>query len=212
MAHEINRKQLNYMNATIKYYDDGSEILQSYNTDVVKKTPDGMYIRLWDGWSSSTMKQVKTYCGYYFRELPFADGTHEDLRKESRRTGYDITGRIRSEPISFWISRRLSEIQQAISDVNLNGLVFSYNSACTKELKKIYKNNPKVLRLLAAIKICSVKEHGDTVSREEKKYQDIAMAAKLYEYNFEKLWTIGGLYKEYPDWNAMGAFDTLVLS
>lgn len=212
MAHEINRKQLNYMQAFIKYYDDGSEVLQSYNTDVVKKTPDGKYIRLWSGWSPSTMKQVKAYCGHYFRGLPFADGTHEDLHKESYRTGYDLNGHVRSESISFWVGRRLSEMQQAISDVSLNELMFSYNSACTKELKQIYKNNPKVLRLLAAMKICSVKEHGDTISREEKKYQDIAMAAKLYEYNFEKLWTVGGLHKEYPDWNAMGAFDALVLS
>lgn len=47
MAHEIDRQRLNYMQAWIKKYDDGSEILMSYNTDVVKKTPDGRYIRLW---------------------------------------------------------------------------------------------------------------------------------------------------------------------
>ena len=48
MPKEIERKRLNYMQAYIKYYDDGSQILQSYNTDVVKRTPDGQYIRLWE--------------------------------------------------------------------------------------------------------------------------------------------------------------------
>ena len=119
MAYEINRKQLNYMQAVIKYYDDGSEILQSYSTNVVKKTPDGKYIRLWDGWSSSTMKQVKAYCGHYFRGLPFADGTYENLTREPQRRGYSMNGRLRANTTAYWKSRGLDYITDAIHDKNI---------------------------------------------------------------------------------------------
>ena len=215
MANLIETKRLNYMNAYVKRYDDGSEILQSYSTDVVKKTPDGKYIRLWAGWSPSTMKQVKAYCGYYFRGLPFSDGTYEDTKPEYQRAGCDRNGQVRRSPVGFWVNRRLSEIQQAITDASINELLFSYNTACSKELKVIYKDNPKVLRLLAAIKICAASKcriMDIPCKTEENKYPDISMLAKLYNYDFEQLWTVGGLRKEYSDWNATGAFDALTLS
>lgn len=215
MANLIETKRLNYMNACIKYYDDGSEILQSYTTDVVKKTPEGKYIRLWHSWSPSTMKQVKIWCGHYFRGLPYEDGTYEDTKPEYQREGCDRNGQVRRSPIGFWNGRRLTEIQQAISDVNLNELMFAYNTACSKELKVIYKKEPKILRLLAAMKICATHKcrYRDIPCKsEENKYPDISMAAKLYNYDFEKVWTVGGLHKEYPDWNTTGAFDTLTFS
>lgn len=216
MANLINKKRLNFMHAFIKYYDDGSEILQSYSTDVVKKTPDGKYIRLWTGWSPSTMKQVRAYCNQYFRGLPFQDGTYEDLTPvfQYQREGCNINGELHRHPVGFWVNRRLTEIQQAISDVSLNELMFAYNTGCNKELKVIYKDNIEILRLLAALKICSANKcraRNIPCKSEESKYPDIAMTAKLYNYDFQQLWTVGGLHKEYPDWNATGAFDALTL-
>ena len=93
--------------------------------------------------------------------------------------------------------------------------MFAYNTACSKELKVIYKKEPKILRLLAAMKICATHKcrYRDIPCKaEENKYPDISMLAKLYNYDFEQLWTVGGLHKEYPDWNATGAFDALMLS
>lgn len=215
-ANLIETKRLNHMNAYVKRYDDGSEVLQSYSTDVVKKTPSGKYIRLWHAWSPSTMKQVKTWCGHYFRGLPYEDGTYEDLTPEYKRAGYSMNGLRVNREIPFWTGNRLSEIQRGVSDDSLNEIMFHYNTACDKELKIIYKGNDKVLRLLAAIKICVLRKFDpkyETKSlREESKYPDIAMTAKLYNYDFQKVWTVGGLHKEYPNMNATGAFDALMLS
>lgn len=205
MAYEVKRQRLNYMNACVKYYDDGSEILQSYSTDVVKKTPDGKYVRLWAGWSPSTMKQVKTWCGHYFRGLPFADGTYENLKRESERRGYDINGRAISRPISEWKSRILSRICAAIDTKDLTLLMYNYNSACMKELKFTYKNDGKVMRLLNALKICSTKTMNNYC-------KDLSMAAKLYDYDFNKLWINGGLSEEYKDWICRGNLDTFTMS
>lgn len=64
-----------YGKAKIKAFADGSEVLQSYNTDVLKRTADGRYIRLWAGWSMTTGTHIKSYCGMTkkeFEKLPMA--------------------------------------------------------------------------------------------------------------------------------------------
>ena len=64
-----------YGKAKIKVFADGSEVLQSYNTDVLKKTAEGVYLRLWDGWSATTGTHIKSYCGMTkkeFGKLPMA--------------------------------------------------------------------------------------------------------------------------------------------
>lgn len=61
--------------AIIKQFTDGSEVLQSYNTDVLKKTAEGVFIRLWGGWSATTGTHIKSYCGMSkkeFEKLPMA--------------------------------------------------------------------------------------------------------------------------------------------
>lgn len=39
-----------YGKAKVKVYDDGSEVLQSYETDVMRKNKDGSFVRIVDGW------------------------------------------------------------------------------------------------------------------------------------------------------------------
>ena len=115
MPREIERKRLNYMQAYIKYYDDGSQILQSYSTDVVKRTPSGKYIRLWKSWSPSTMKQVKAYCGHYFRGLPYEDGTYEDLKASHTRKGYRYDGHAKyltKDDIEMYTRNFIRDLQQ----------------------------------------------------------------------------------------------------
>jgi hypothetical protein len=58
-----------YGKAIVKRFDDGSEVLQSYTTDVLKRTADGRYIRLWSGWSMTTGTHIKSYCGMSKKEL-----------------------------------------------------------------------------------------------------------------------------------------------
>lgn len=68
-------------NAQTLYCDDGSEILQSYETQVVRKYPDGTLHRLWDGMSNTTARHIKVFCGLnvkQYRELPKGKRWEED--------------------------------------------------------------------------------------------------------------------------------------
>lgn len=63
-----------YGKAKVKTYTDGTRVLQSYNTDVVKIDADGNIIRLWNGWSATTGRHISAFCGLNkkeYSELPF---------------------------------------------------------------------------------------------------------------------------------------------
>ena len=178
MPKEIDRKQLNYMQAYIKYYDDGSQILQSYTTDVVKRTPSGKYIRLWKSWSPSTMKQVRAYCGHYFRALPFEDGTYEDLKPEYKRKGYKYDGRVDNLTLDQVTSRVESFINN-LKHKQLRWMVqYDYNSACNKELKKWAKSE-KRQRLVDALYSCATKKPTKNA---------MGVLAKLYNFDINEVW------------------------
>lgn len=178
MPKEIERKRLNYMQAWIKYYDDGSQILMSYSTDVVKRTPDGRYIRLWSGWSSSTMKQVKAYCGYYFRGLPYEDGTYEDRTVDRKYKGFKYNGRtayLTRDEIEMYTNNFIRDLRQK----NYKWLVeISYNSLCNKALKKWAKSE-KRKRLVDALYSCATQKPTKNAT---------GVLAKLYNFNFEEMW------------------------
>lgn len=178
MPKEIERKRLNYMSAYIKYYDDGSQILQSYNTDVVKRTPDGQYIRLWDGWSSSTNKQVNAYCGYRFRSLPFEDGTVEDTKPVYRRKGYKYNGSPKALSLAE-IDEKVKDFIRSLKNKDLRWMVqYDYNSACNKELKKWAKSE-KRQRLVDALYSCATKKPTKNA---------MGVLAKLYNFDINEVW------------------------
>lgn len=52
-----------YGKARVKEYSDGSTILQSYTTDIIKRESDGTLIRLWHGWSVTTGRHISAFCG-----------------------------------------------------------------------------------------------------------------------------------------------------
>lgn len=58
-----------YGKALTLTYDDGTVILRSYYTKVVVKFPDGEIFRLWDGWSQTTGRHIKAFCGLNKREF-----------------------------------------------------------------------------------------------------------------------------------------------
>lgn len=41
--------------------ESGEKILQSYNTEVCKITSEGEFVRLWGGYSATTMRHVKSF-------------------------------------------------------------------------------------------------------------------------------------------------------
>ena len=52
-----------YGKAVVEMADDGSETLYSYGTPIVKKTAAGELVKLWDGWSATTGRHIKAFCG-----------------------------------------------------------------------------------------------------------------------------------------------------
>lgn len=183
MSTLINKQRLNYMQAWIKEYDDGTMILQSYETDVVKRTPKGEYIRLWDGWSVSTSRQVFTWCGHAFRELPFEDGTHEDYR-----IGYNVYG------ISLHVDNAdADETIKYLSLLDAKNLLSgkwiqnNYNSGYHKKLKDFVKGNKDLTELIMIAKACAL---GNKEKRLYKVYRvktSAEVIAKFYDYNFDKV-------------------------
>lgn len=52
-----------YGKAVVEVADDGSETLYSYGTPIVKKTANGELVKLWNGWSATTGRHIKAFCG-----------------------------------------------------------------------------------------------------------------------------------------------------
>lgn len=52
-----------YGKAKVLIKDDGSEVLYSYNTPIIERTPGGELRRLWYGWSATTGAHIKSFCG-----------------------------------------------------------------------------------------------------------------------------------------------------
>ena len=49
--------------AVVEINDDGNETLYSYNTHIITKTTDGKLIKLYNGWSQTTGRHIKSFCG-----------------------------------------------------------------------------------------------------------------------------------------------------
>lgn len=52
-----------YKKAIVRVYDDGTEVLRSYGTDVMSRAPYGTLRRHWDRWSATTGRHVAAFCG-----------------------------------------------------------------------------------------------------------------------------------------------------
>lgn len=52
-----------YGKCYVNVSDDGTETLYSYDTPIVRKSVDGKLTRLWFGWSATTGRHIKAFCG-----------------------------------------------------------------------------------------------------------------------------------------------------
>ena len=52
-----------YGKAFVEIDAAGTEILYSYNTSIIKRTVSGELVKLWDGWTSTTGRHIKAFCG-----------------------------------------------------------------------------------------------------------------------------------------------------
>lgn len=62
-----------YGKATVIVQDDGSETLYSYDTPIMVRHTDGTYTRIYTGWTQTTGRHIKAFCGLTkkeFEELP----------------------------------------------------------------------------------------------------------------------------------------------
>lgn len=45
--------------------DNGEKVLQSYDTEVCKITSSGEFVRMWDGYSSTTMRHINSFLQFF---------------------------------------------------------------------------------------------------------------------------------------------------
>lgn len=43
--------------------DNGTETLYSYGTPIVKRLVSGELVKMWDGWTATTGRHIKAFCG-----------------------------------------------------------------------------------------------------------------------------------------------------
>lgn len=69
-----------YGKALVMLDNDGGETLYSYNTPIIKKAVNGDLTRLYAGWSMTTGRHIKAFCGLDkagFMALPHDLTTYE---------------------------------------------------------------------------------------------------------------------------------------
>ena len=54
-----------YGKAKIIETDNGEKVLQSYNTFVCRITAAGRFVRMWGGYSATTMRHVNSFLSFY---------------------------------------------------------------------------------------------------------------------------------------------------
>ena len=52
-----------YEKAVVVVEDNGTETLYSYGTPIVKRLVSGELVKMWDGWTATTGKHIKAFCG-----------------------------------------------------------------------------------------------------------------------------------------------------
>lgn len=52
-----------YGKAVVMADNAGNETLYSYNTPIIKRLVNGSLVKLWGGWSATTGKHIKAFCG-----------------------------------------------------------------------------------------------------------------------------------------------------
>lgn len=67
-----------YGKAKMYELPNGYKLLQSYSTFVAAIDPQGNVLRFWDGWSATTGKHIRAFCG--LNKKAFTDLDLMDLR------------------------------------------------------------------------------------------------------------------------------------
>lgn len=49
--------------ALVEICKNGDEVLHSYGTPIIKHTKSGKLVKLWNGWTATTGRHIKAFCG-----------------------------------------------------------------------------------------------------------------------------------------------------
>ena len=52
-----------YGKAVVIVDDNGTETLYSYGTPIIKRLVSGKLVKMWDGWTATTGRHIKAFCG-----------------------------------------------------------------------------------------------------------------------------------------------------
>lgn len=52
-----------YGKAVVIVEDNGTETLFSYSTPILERLVSGELVKLWDGWTATTGRHIKAFCG-----------------------------------------------------------------------------------------------------------------------------------------------------
>lgn len=63
-----NGQQSFYGKAFVEIEEDGTEILYSYNTPIIKRLKSGELIKIYDEWTQTTGRHIKAFCGLNKKE------------------------------------------------------------------------------------------------------------------------------------------------
>lgn len=77
-----NNQKSFYGKAQVRVDDDGSRTLLSYGTEIVKRHANGFLQRLWGGWSATTGKHIKAFCGLNKKEFDKLSRTDDRYRTD----------------------------------------------------------------------------------------------------------------------------------
>lgn len=78
--HPVNGQKSFYGKALVQVDNAGNETLYSYDTPIIKRLVSGELVRLYAGWSATTGKHIKAFCGLNkagFMALPHEPTTYE---------------------------------------------------------------------------------------------------------------------------------------
>lgn len=54
-----------YGKAKVIEKDNGEKVLQSYNTEVCKISSNGEFVRMWEGYSATTMHHINSFLSFF---------------------------------------------------------------------------------------------------------------------------------------------------
>ena len=77
-----------YGKAIVCVHEDGTETLYSYGTAIIDRNPDGSLTPRWCGWTATTAKHIRAFCGLNKSEYFKLAGWEKEPTQRASRWDY----------------------------------------------------------------------------------------------------------------------------